>query len=91
MKNVMHINPPVTISVGNGHWRSPKTVTLEVEWFQRGERFFGYRQFALLVDDTVIYRGGGYGIEKFGDYVSRPNHPPEIQLIESLVNIEQGE
>lgn len=37
------------------------------------------------MDDIVIYEGGGYGIEQFGNFVAGPNNPPEIQLIPELI------
>ena len=85
MKNEFHLHPPLTIRVGDGHWKSPKPVTLEVEWYERGRFQLGYRRFALLVDDIVIYSGGGYGIERFGSFVTSPNDLPAIQLDSALI------
>lgn len=87
MKNEFHLHPPLVIRVGNGHWKPPKSVTLETEWYESGKNQLQYRRFTLLMDDTVLYQGGGYGIERFGEYVTSPNDPPEIQLIPELLII----
>lgn len=85
MKNKFHLHPPLIIRVGNAHWKPPKPVMLETEWYESGKNQLQYRRFALLMDDIVLYQGGGYGIERFGNYVTGPNNLPEIQLDPALL------
>lgn len=85
MKSSYALSPPIVIRVGKGHWRSPRTVVLEVESERHGRNLLPLQQFWLLMDDVIIYEGSGYGIEKFGEYVTSPNAPQELRLDEWLI------
>lgn len=83
------LSPPTVIRIGDGHWRSPQTVILEIESERRYGNLLPFRQFRLLMNGIVVYKVSGYGIEKFGDYVtfpSVPDTPQEIRLNEWLIN-----
>lgn len=89
MKSSYALSPPIIIRVGNSHWRSPQTVVLELESERPQTGVLPFRQFRLLMNGVVVYKGGGYGIEKFGDYVTFPEipeAPQEIRLNECLID-----
>lgn len=89
MKSSYALSPPLIIRVGDGHWRSPQIVVLEIESERPRGSYLPLQQFRLLMNGVVVYKGSGYGIEKFGDYVTFPEIPEasqEIRLDERLIN-----
>jgi hypothetical protein len=85
MVNRYYLHPPLVVRVGAGHWRPPQPVTLETETRDHAGGMRSYGEFRLLMDDVVLYQGGGYGVERFGDYVSPTSGPPEIRLDPSVL------